>query len=81
MTATGSATYGDAAATEGFIATGFVFGQNVSVLGGTAAYTTSYAPGRTRPAHSETVDVTGLTASNYAISYVGAMPSRLHRRR
>ena len=72
VTATGSATYGDAAATEGFIATGFVFGQDVSVLGGTAAYTTSYAQGAAAGT-SETVDVTGLTASNYAISYVGAM--------
>jgi sulfur carrier protein ThiS len=69
VTATGSATYGDASATEGFNATGFVFGEDASVLGGTALYTTSYVPGDAAGT-SETVDVSGLTASNYAISYV-----------
>jgi hypothetical protein len=69
VTATGSAAYGDAAATEGFMASGFVLGQNASVLGGTALYTTSYKQGDVA-GKSETVDVSGLMASNYTISYV-----------
>src|SRR5262249_55591060 len=68
VTATGSASYGDASATEGFTASGFVLGQNASVLGGTALYTTSYVQGHAAGT-SETVDVSGLTASNYAINY------------
>src|SRR5262249_39367490 len=68
VTATGSATYGDAWATEGFTASGFVLGQDASVLGGAALYTTSYTQGDAAGT-SETVDVSGLTASNYAISY------------
>ena len=78
MTATGSATYGDAATTEGFSGSGFVLGQNASFLGGTAAYITSYTPGDAAGT-SETVSVSGLTSSNYAISYVGGTPSRSPR--
>src|SRR5262249_59174969 len=74
VTATGSASYGDASAAEGFTASGFVLGQNASVLGGTALYTTSYKQGDAA-GKSETVDVSGLMASNYAIGYVeGTFP-------
>src|SRR5262249_55436608 len=70
VTATGSATYGDASATEGFQASGLVPGDDASVFGGTALYMTSYVQGHAAGT-SETVDVSGLTANNYAISYAG----------
>ena len=75
MTATGSATYGDAAATEGFSGSGFVLGQDASVLAGPAMYTTSYTPGDAAGTN-ETVSVSGLTSNNYAISSLRRARSR-----
>ena len=69
ITGTGSATYGDASATLGYQGSGFVLSQGPSVLSGTAMYTTSYHQGDAAGTN-ETVDVTGLTSSNYAISYM-----------
>ena len=68
VTATGLATYGDAAATVGYATSGFVLNESSSVLGVSASFSTSYHQGD-NAGTSETVSVSGLTDSNYAITF------------
>ena len=62
-----SITYGDAPANNGVEYSGFVNSETSEVLGGTLAYAYSYA--QYDNAGSYTITPSGLTSSNYAITY------------
>lgn len=61
-------TYGQVPANGGYTASGFVKGENDSVLTGTAAYTCGYQ--QFGKAGTYAIEISGLTARNYDITFV-----------
>ena len=60
-------TYGDEAVNDGVTYSGFVDGEDESVLGGTLGYDYDYA--QNEPVGTYTITPKGLTSSNYAITF------------
>ncbi|MCM1236656.1 MAG: hypothetical protein NC489_41800 [Ruminococcus flavefaciens] len=61
-------TYGETPVGAGYEGVGFVSGENKSVLGGTPKYTFKYKNARAT-AYPDGVEIAGLTAQNYEITY------------